>query len=132
MRFRSFRGPILGLAAAVAASVLAGLPATPPAEAQIRCGGFWLVQPHQTARVGRAWANADRTVEYWAYVDGEYRWADASNGPANRWRLDAEFEGSTSFGSFEAFRDATLALPEFDGKVLVFQQHVVTETVVQN
>lgn len=122
----------LSFAALAAAFTFGALPEFESADAQVRYGVYWLTQPHQTTRVGRVWCNPDRTAEYWAYVQGEYRWADVGNGPSQRWVLEAEFAGESSYPSFAAFRDATRALPEFQGKTLVFQDHSVVETVVQN
>jgi len=134
MRGATWRGVVRGVVVLAGASVAAvGVYRAPvDAEAQVRYGVYWLTQPHQPARVGRVWCNAVRTVEYWAYVDGEYRWADIGNQAANPWQLCAVRGEDASYASFAEFQAATCALPEFQGKALIFQNHSVLETVVQN
>lgn len=125
--------------AVVGAVVLAGIgsmtgvfPRSTPVLAQADPGEYWLIQPGASMHVGRVWCNGDRSVEYWAYVEGEYVWADSSNGVNNRWRLDAEYIGATSYASFQAFKDAVCALPIYEGQTITFQSHGVTEDVVEN
>jgi hypothetical protein len=131
---RSFEGRNLLRAAGIAACALAACVAsiaTAPtrAGAQIDEGEFALFQPQQQAPVGRAWCNADRTVEYWAYVVGEYAFPLQGNGG---WRLDATRVSGTSYSSFAQFRAAVLALPQMAGKKILFQDHSVTEQTVVN
>lgn len=125
---RSFA--VLALIAAVCLASLVSAPQS--AQAQIGFGEYGLFQPHQPGIVGRAWCNADRTVEYWAYVVGEYRWPDASNGPGNRAQLAFERAGGMQYPSFEAFQAAVRAMPQFQGKALEFENHSVVRSFVQN
>jgi hypothetical protein len=120
----------------VAVSALACAAATavapPEARAQMAQGEYWLYQPQQGAPVGRAWANSDRSVEYWAYVVGEYEFADVTNVPANPWHLDLQRIGTGAYANFAAFKAAILAMPMMSGKTILFQSHVVTEETVEN
>lgn len=122
-----------GAAAVAGGFVLTGaVPGADPAAAQIRDGTYWLHQPHQQGPVGRAWCSGDGTTEYWAYVHGEYVWPGAGNGPSSPWRLDAARVAGSPFGSYEAWKDTVLDLPEFEGKTIVFQAHTVAEETVGN
>ena len=105
---------------------------TTSVHAQVQSGDYWLYQPHQPAPVGRAWCNSDRTVEYWAYVNGEYEFGGASSGLSGRWRLEVEQVGSASYASFADFKDAVLDQPEIQGKTILFQNHQVSESVEVN
>jgi len=128
---RSVRAAVLISVASVAA--LAFVFATPRrASAQIHGGDFSLYQTTQLNTVGRAWCSGDHSVEYWAYVEGEYAFADSGNDSVNRWRLDAEYDSAADYADFEAFKTAILALPEMSGKTVRFQSHVVAEEVVEN
>ena len=128
------RGSIAFVAGVVAVGGLASsaaVLATPGvAHAQLFDSDFWLYQPQQTAPVGRAWSNPDRTVEYWAYVVGEYEFGGAANGPGNRWHLDAQRVPGSGYGSYAGFKAAVLALPEMQGKTILFQKHTATEETV--
>ena len=137
MRVLRMRGWMFG--AVVGAVIVAGLaavsgvfPRSTPLAAQTGTGEYWLIQPGANMRVGRVWCNGDRSIEYWAYVDGVYTWADASHGVDNHWRLDAEYIGSASYSSFQQFKDAVCALPIYEGQTITFQAHGITEDVVEN
>ncbi|MCE9634818.1 MAG: hypothetical protein K8T90_03850 [Planctomycetes bacterium] len=137
MQVRHVHGWMRFVAAGVVltAGVLAVTGVFPNAEkasAQIGPGRYWLIQPGVQGHGGFACCNADRTVEYWAYVDGTYTFASPSNGSNNRWRLDAEYIASGTYSSFQAFEDAVCAMGEFQGKTLLFQDHSVTENVIEN
>ena len=95
-------------------------------------GDFWLYQPQQSGPVGRAWCNPARTVEYWAYVVGEYQFSSAENGPGQRWNLGAEATPSGGYASYDSFKTAVRALPQFAGKSIRFQNHSMIEEVDNN
>lgn len=124
---------ILGTTTVVAAATLLSLVTTRTAAlAQVEVGGYWLFQPHQSAPVGRAWSNADRTNEYWAYIVGEYRFADEQSTGSAHWKLEASYASPQSYGSLAEFKSAVLALPEMSGKTILFQAHLVSEETVEN
>lgn len=128
MRFAAV-GLVLAGGLAVVAGVFPNAPAT---SAQINPGMHWLIQPGAQGHVGIAFCNADRTVEYWAYVDGVYKFAGPQNGPGNRWHLDAEYISNSSFANFAEFKAAVLGMSDFQGKGVVFQSHSVVEEFVAN
>ena len=100
--------------------------------AQVGTGDFWLFQPQQPGPVGRAWCNPARTVEYWAYVVGEYQFSSAENGPGQRWNLGVEATPSPGYANYASFKTAVRALPQFAGKSIRFQNHSMIEEVVNN
>ena len=103
-----------------------------PARAQVRIGEFELHQPGASGAVGFVACNADRTVEWWAYIDGTYSWGDASSTTANPWKLEAVRLGDTTASTFMEWRAEVLALSVMAGKRVVFQNHSVVETTVDN
>jgi hypothetical protein len=120
------------LALGLAVFAIGTATAAKKARAQIKDGDYWLYQPQQSTPVGRAYSNADHTAEYWAYVDGEYRFADTTNIPVNPWHLNAALASTTDYTSYASFKTAVLARAEFQGKTIVFQNHSVSEETVQN
>jgi hypothetical protein len=135
--FVSRRQPLARWATYVVVGLLltvgAMLRTTKQVHAQIDSGEFLLYQSHQSAPVGRAWSNSDRTVEYWAYIVGEYKLADTSNYDWNHhWDLEAVRVSGASYSNYSAFKTAILALSEMAGKQVRFQNHGVTEETVQN
>jgi hypothetical protein len=120
------------IAVGVVASTAFTVATAPKARAQLHGGEFSLYQPSQISTVGRAWCSSDHTIEYWAYVDGEFTFADTSNDSLNRWRLDAEHVSLEEYEDYNAFKSAVLALPEMSGKTVRFQSHAVSEEVVVN
>ena len=121
------------VASVVVAGVLGwGLVHSPRAEAQIKIGEFALFQSGGGTPVGWAVTNADRTVEWWAYIDGTYEWADSSRTPMNPWALEAAYMGSSGWGSFDAWKADVLGRSAASGMRIIFQVHAVEETVVDN
>jgi hypothetical protein len=95
----------------------------------VRNGEFAL---RQTALVGWACAASDGSYEWWAYIDGTYTWATSASTSTNPWDLKAEYLGSGTYSSFDAWKSAVLLRPETSGKRVIFQRHSVTEESTQN
>lgn len=106
----------------VASALLPGSRAS--AIAQVDAGEYSLLQ---TGTVGWVRVSSDRTVEWWAYIDGAYEWADPGSTGQNRWRLDAEYIGDGDFVSYAAWKTDVLERPEALGQTIVFQIHAVSE-----
>jgi hypothetical protein len=124
---------VVGVLSLSFAACVASLVSSPSAaSAQIGPGEYLLFQPHQPGVVGRAWANPDQTVEFWAYVHTEYRFAGPGNVAGNRWHLGAERVGNVQYPNLAAFKAAVLAMPEFQGKAMLFEDHSVVHSTVQN
>jgi hypothetical protein len=99
--------------------------------ARAQCqGGEYALQ--QSGAVGWLYVNGDRTVEWWAYIDGAYAWGDSSSiGPA-KWHLDAEYMGPGAWGSYSLWKANVLGRAAAQGHTIVFQQHAVAEETVNN
>ena len=102
------------------------------AVAQTRFGEFALFQPGSGGVVGWVVSNPDRTVEWWAYIEGSYEWADTTSTPQDRWKLEAERIGDPLTSSFENWKTSVLLRSIAVGKRIVFQNHSVVETAVDN
>lgn len=101
-------------------------------DAQVKPGEFALFQPGISNPVGWARINSDRTVEWWAYIEGSYTWADNTNTPSSRWHLEAEYDGPGSYASYAAWRADVLQRAAAQGHTVTFQNHTVTEDTVAN
>jgi hypothetical protein len=95
-------------------------------------GEFILHQPGVSDPVGWVRVNSDRTVEWWAYVDETYSWADSSNNSSAPWHLDAEYLGNASYGSYAVWKAAVLQRAAAQEHTVVFQTHAVAEETVAN
>jgi hypothetical protein len=129
---RSLRQQVLrfGFAALLGGLALAASWAQGPAvTAQCKPGEYVL---SQIGTVGWVYVSPDRSSEWWAYLDGSYRWADRTAVAEHRWNLAAEYVGAQAYPSFAAWKSAVLTRPEARGRTLVFQQHAVAEETVQN
>lgn len=122
-------GRFVGVALVAIAGLATSLSNDSTVQAQMKPGEFTL---HQSGLVGWVYVNSDRTVEWWAYIDGEYEWADSSSVGSNLWQLDAEYVGSTPWITYAAWKANVLQRAAADGKTIVFQQHAVTEESVEN
>ena len=100
-----------------------------PVQAQCNGGDYAL---HQSGVVGWAYVNSNRTVEWWAYIDGAYQWGDSSSVGANQWQLDAEYIGPGAWPTYAAWKANVLGRAAAQGHTIVFQQHVVSEESVAN
>lgn len=118
-------------AAALGAAILVGVGAsltvssTPSARAQIGAGQFWVFQPAFGVPVGRAFCNAEHTVEYWAYDTSRYEFSSPDNGPQNRWTIEVQSAAGDLPATFAEFQAQVLALPEFAGKPMLFENHSI-------
>jgi hypothetical protein len=116
---------VVVIAASAAASFLQGT----TARAQVGPGEFAL---HQGPTVGWVCVSSDRTTEWWAYVDGVYRWADETCTSSSPWVAQAEYIGVGTWGSFEAWKADVLTRQAAQGKTIVFQRHAVEQESVAN
>ena len=102
-------------------------------DAQITVGEYCLFQPGSPeVFVGWVVTNSDRNVEWWAYFDDSYEWADYGCTSENRWKLEAQWVGTAGWSNFEAWKSEVLDRHVTDGRRLVFQNHAVAESVVDN
>jgi hypothetical protein len=120
---------VAGVAVVAVVGLATALSNDSTVQAQLKPGEFAL---HQSGLVGWVYVNSDRTVEWWAYIDGLYEWADSSSVGSNQWQLDAEYIGSTPWITYSAWKANVLERAAADGKTIVFQQHAVTEESVEN
>jgi hypothetical protein len=130
---RLAHGSLVHVAGTTAIGVLgliAALSPSSPAGAQCEGGEFTLQQ--ESGIVGWLYVNGDRTVEWWAYIDGLYHWGDASSTGSNTWHLEAEYLSAGSWGSYTAWKAAVLQRSPAQGHDIVFQQHAVIEETVSN
>jgi hypothetical protein len=115
----------------VGASLLAALGLSPAerADAQLMPGEYCL---YQDGLVGWVCVTADRSEEWWAYLEGSYVWGNPTHTALDPWELSAAFRGAPTFGGYAAWKASVLQRPESAGRTVVFQRHLVTEESVQN
>lgn len=125
----SVRAALVVIAGATALNLFG---ATKDVQAQVDFGEYALFQPGSEGVVGWVVTNSDRSVEWWAYLDDAYVWANIASTPQNRWHLEAERVGGAGWSGFEAWKADVLSRPVTYGRHLVFQNHVVAESAVEN
>lgn len=102
------------------------------AAAQVQDGEYGLYQPGNSDPVGWARVSGDRTVEWWAYVDSAYSWADDTNTAASPWHLEARYIGPGNFATYPIWKADVLQRAAAQGHTIVFQDHSVAEESVEN
>src|SRR5262245_5618753 len=120
------RSPALAsafLGALLAWSFVGDMATAPRLEAQARPGEYALYQ--NGVVVGWLWVNGAQTLEYWAYIEGVYEWADIQHTCANRWKLEAEFIGANCPSSYSAWKNDVAGRHAVGNHKLTFQRHTI-------
>jgi hypothetical protein len=100
-------------------------------DARAQCkGGEYALQ--QSGLVGWVYVNSERTIEWWAYLDEVYEWADTTSVGGNAWHLQAEYIGTGGWSSYAEWRSDVLQRSAAQGRTVVFQQHAVNAETVSN
>lgn len=104
-----------------------------PADAQVATdGNYRFNQPHQSDPVAWCHRSANGAAEYWAYVQGEYEWANGDHTPQSPWELSGCRVSTTSYSSFTDWKNWVLGLAATQGKTIRFQDMSVTEETIDN
>lgn len=120
------------VAAVVAAAAAVHFVHGRPAQAQIKGGVFELERLDSSSKVAWCYRSADGTTEWWAYIHGQYRWADETATENDKWGIKGVYTGSASYSTYAEWRDYVLGLDETQGQSVIFQQMTVYEETILN
>lgn len=115
-----------------AAIAIAQFTDTERAIGQVNDGEHRIHQPGQPYAVAWVCSRADRTREWWAFIDETYTWGDTDATEQNPWNVSAVRIGNGTYANYTAWRTAVLARAETQGCTVVFQDHSITEDTVEN
>ena len=129
---RAFVLPVCAASLLIALAAIDAVVRADRAVAQLNAGEYGLYQPGASDPVGWVRVNGDRSVEWWAYVDDAYSWADSTNTVASPWHLEARYVGPGNFATYPMWKSDVLQRPAAQGETIVFQNHSVEEEAVEN